>query len=68
VLNLTSCAGWQQWGEQEVIPGRDDDDIVVFGIELLEKRNGAPSSTWNSDKWLIEFCEAQARASKPENI
>lgn len=43
VLNETRGARGQQRGEEEVVAGRDDNDIVVFGIEVLEKSDRAPA-------------------------
>jgi hypothetical protein len=48
VLDGTGSAGGQERSEQEVVARRDYDDIVVFGIELLEESNGAPASAWSS--------------------
>jgi hypothetical protein len=46
VLDCTGCARGQKRSEQEVVARRDDNDVVVFGIELLEKGDGAPAGTW----------------------
>jgi hypothetical protein len=43
VLDGTGGAGWEKGCEEEVVAWGDDDDIVVFGIELLEEGDGAPS-------------------------
>jgi hypothetical protein len=45
VLDQASGAGWQQRGEEEEVARRDHDDIVVFGVEFLEQRDGAPSTS-----------------------
>jgi len=45
VLDCTGCARGQKRSEQEVVARRDDDDVVVFGIELLEKGDGTPAGT-----------------------
>ena len=45
VLDQTGGTRGQQGSEQEVVSGGDDDDIVVLSVELLEERNGTPSST-----------------------
>lgn len=45
VFDQTRGAGRQQRGEKEVVTGGNDDDIVVLGIQLLQKGNRAPSGT-----------------------
>lgn len=47
VLDGTGCARGQERSEQEVVARRDDDDVVVFGVELLEKGDGTPTGTWS---------------------
>lgn len=36
VLNQTSRAGGEERSEKEVVAGRDDDNIVVLSVELLQ--------------------------------
>ena len=45
VFNQTSSTGRQQGSEKEVVSGGDDDNIVVFGVELLQKGHRAPSGS-----------------------
>lgn len=46
VLNGADCARGKERGEEEVVAGRDDDDIVVLGVELLQQGDGTPASTY----------------------
>jgi hypothetical protein len=45
VLDGAYGARGKEWSEEEVVAGGDDNDIVVFRIELLQERDGAPAST-----------------------
>lgn len=45
VFDQPGCTRGQQGGEKEVVAGRDNDDIVVFGIELLQQGNRTPTGT-----------------------
>lgn len=43
VLDGAGGARGQQGREEEVVARRDDNDVVVFGIDLLEQGDGAPA-------------------------
>jgi hypothetical protein len=45
--------GRQQGREQEVVSGRDDDDVVFLVIEVFEERGGSPSVTEYDDGLLL---------------
>lgn len=46
VLDQTGGTRRQKGCKEEVIPGRDNNDIVVFRIELLQEGNSTPTSTY----------------------
>lgn len=45
VLDKSGGARGQEGREEEVVAGRDDDDVVVLGVELLEECDGTPAGT-----------------------
>jgi hypothetical protein len=42
-LERTDRDGRKERGKEEVVAGRNDDDIELLGIEVLEERGGSPS-------------------------
>lgn len=46
MLDGTGCTRWQEGCEEEVVSRRDDNHIVVFGVEFLEEGYSTPSSTF----------------------
>ena len=66
MFNQTGGTRRQEGREQEVVPGGDNDDIVVFGVELLQEGNRAPSRTYQQSQssQSTPFCDKQGREQK----
>lgn len=52
MLHQASRARRQERREQEEVPRRDDHDVVVFSIQLLEQRDGAPARAEDDEGFL----------------
>lgn len=48
MLDGTGGARWQKRSKEEEITRRDNNDIVVFGVEFFQERNGTPAGTYLS--------------------
>ena len=50
--NRTDSDTWEEGREKEVVPGRNDDDVIVVGVESLQETCSSPTTTKDDDSFL----------------
>jgi hypothetical protein len=51
-LKGTDGNGWQEGREEEVVSGRDNDDVELLSVDVLQERRCSPSGSKDDQSWL----------------